>query len=649
MKHSVPAQLMKYGLAVLIVFFLGAAMEYFCHVPLLRSRQRGVTEISLDQVSAEGFERTGQGLLLTRDKGSISFGLDGAYVDQLIYGFEYNHLLNAKLYVCYYNEYGEADPDQDLILSDRNHKLVPCSSVKIGKRVDSVVLSIDKAELGEPGSREEAASLPLVITRLAVSNTLVINGCRLVFFWVLFGLLAYFWLCRGYLGQHPEAGFLAVCVSIGLLMIGSMPANKVGYDEETHLYRAMGLASYPSGMNINQTVFSLMIPNLDSWPENQPNSRMEQRLLREYLNEYGDYKQGDIHLEPVIPKGTIPAYLGQALVLKLCKGLHMPWGWMLMAGRLGNLFVYSILMYFAIKKTPVGKLVMAVIGLMPTSLFLACTYSYDPWVTGWIYLGSACFLRELLTPEKKITWKSYGFILLCFLLGCSPKAVYAPTVCITLLLPAKKFQDKRQRYLMQAGILLLLAALLSSFILPVLIAPKDTGDIRGGATSEAGQMSYILGHFFGYLKILFTNIFKTMPEMLFGRDIFSLQGHLAASPFTWLAAGLAGFVVVTDTKISSPEALKPWQKTWIFLMLGGCVLLVWTSMYIAYTEPGKVVIAGVQGRYYLPVLYLLYLLFQSRSVVARFKNMWYHTGVFVASASLLLATFWTTVMIPLCM
>lgn len=642
-------QWLKYGLAVLLVFVVGFALEYFCQVAVLRSPQRGVTELSLDGAAADGFERTDQGFLLTGDQGSLSIGLGGMYVDQFMYYFDYDHLLNAKAYVCYYNEYGEADPDQDLLIEDHNNKLAEVSCLKIGEKVESIVLAVDRSELGEPGTREEAANTPLTITGLAVSNTPRINGIRLGFFWVILGLGAFFWLFRGYLGNHLETGFLAVCLSVGILMICALPANKVGFDEETHLYRAMGIASFPHGMNINQTVFSLMVPNLDAWPDNQPGSAAEQKNLREYLNAYGDYKTGDIHLEPVIPKGTIPAYLGQALILKVCKGLGVPWGIMLTLGRLGNLFVYAALMYFAVRITPVGKGIMAVIGLMPTSMFLACTYSYDPWVTGWIYLGTACLLREILTPEKKITWKSYLGILACFLLGCSAKAVYAPMVLIALLLPSKKFADKKQKLLMRAGVLLLLAGLLSSFVLPVLIAPKDTGDIRGGATSEVGQMSYILGHFFGYFKILLVNIIRSMPKMLFGRDIFSVQGHLADSSFTWLAMGLAGYVVVTDTKISSPEALKGGQKLWIFLMLGGSALLIWTSMYIAYTVPGQLAIAGVQGRYYLPILYLFYLLFNSRLVIARFKNMWYHTGVLTVSAGLLLATMWVTVIVPMCL
>ncbi len=640
---------LKYVLAVVMVLVVGIGLEYFWNLPVLSQKNRGVAEISLDHAAADGFERTEKGLLLTADQGTISIGLNGTYVDRFVYQFEYDHLLNSKIYVCYYNAYGEADPDQDLLIEDRNNKLTDRSSVRIGKRVETIILSLDKSQLGEAGTREEAAAEPLYITGFQVRNVPAFNWCRVGFFWVILGLGSFFWLFRGYLARHLEMGFLVVCLAVGSLTICDMPANKVGFDEETHLYRAMGLASFPSGMNINQTVFSLMVPNLDSWPENQPGSAMEQKALRDYLNENGNYKTGEIHLEPQIPAGTIPAYLGQALVLKLCKGFHVPWGIMLTLGRFGNLFCYAALMYFAIRKTPVGKVIMTVIGLMPTSLFLACTYSYDPWVTGWIYLGTACLLKEILTPEKVITWKSWLFILLCFLLGCAAKAVYAPMVLIGLLLPAKKFDRREKKIIMRAGFLVLLAGLLASFVLPVLIAPSATGDIRGGETSEAGQMTYILGHFWGYLKVLFANIIPAMPKMLFGRDIFSVQGHLADSPFTWLAMGLSAYAVITDTRSSAGRGLGGWQKLWIFLMLGGSALLVWTSMYIAYTEPGRMVIAGVQGRYYLPILFLFYMLFNSRLIIARIKNIWYHTGVLAVSSGLLLATLWQTVIVPMCM
>ncbi|MDO5550577.1 MAG: hypothetical protein Q4F76_05355, partial [Lachnospiraceae bacterium] len=82
-------QWLKYGLAVLLVFVVGFALEYFCQVAVLRSPQRGVTELPLDGVSADGFERTDQGFLLTGDQGTLSIGLGGMYVDQFVYSFHY--------------------------------------------------------------------------------------------------------------------------------------------------------------------------------------------------------------------------------------------------------------------------------------------------------------------------------------------------------------------------------------------------------------------------------------------------------------------------------------------------------------------------------------------------------------------------------
>lgn len=643
------AHWLKYGIAFFLVVVLGFGLEYFCNVPVLKKENRGVLEIPLESVIAEGFAQTEDGFLLTGDRGKLTIALEGRYVDRFVYSFTYDYLLNLKAYVCYYNAYGEADPGQDILLEDFNPLHLGRSSLKIGRKTDSIVLAVDRAELEGLHKQDGKEMSPLLITGFSVENVPAFNWYRLGFFWVVLGLGAFFWLFRGYLGRHLEAGFLAVCLSVGIFMIYALPVNKIGYDEEVHLYRVMGLASFPQGMNIDQTIFNFMQTSLDTWPKNQPGSAMEQQALREYLNQNSNYKSGSIYIDADMPPITIPSYLPMALALKLCKGFSVPWGIMFTLGKLGNLLVYAFLMYEAIKRTPAGKVIMCVIGLLPSSLFMACTYSYDPWVMGWLYLGTACFLKELLTPEKKISAKSYLGILACFLLGCSAKAVYAPMVLIALLLPAGKFKDERQKWLMRAGIVLLFLGLMSSFVLPVLLAPKATGDARGGATSEVGQMSYVLGHFFGYLQILFYNIFANLPKMVFGKDIFSVQGHLADCPYTWFAMGLVAYVVITDTRITTQSFLKLGQKFWIFLMLGASILLVWTSMYIAYTVPGQVVIAGVQGRYYLPILYLLYLLVNSRLVVARMKNMWYHTGVLAASAGLLLATVWVTVIVTMCL
>lgn len=644
-------QILSCLIAALLVLAIGVLCEYACNMRVLSlpREQRGVFAVADGNIRADGFVKTEKGWELTEEKGTLTVELGGWYIDKLSYSYDYSHLLNATAYVCYYNGYGEADPEQDLVIEDRNSKLVSTSFLNIGEKVAHVQLTISREELGESGSREAAAREPLTVTGFEIRNMAEVHWIRMGFFWAAFGLAAFFWIFRRSIGKRIEIGFAAACLTIGILMVSALPVTKVGYDEETHFMRAMEIASFPWGMNLSPAAWNKMIPSLDDWPENQPGSREEEKQIEAYFNEEGDYKTGTVHPDVTVPAGSVPAYLGQAVLLKAGKGLGLPLASLIRLGRLGNLLVYCAIMFFAVKKTPVGKAIMAVIGLLPTSLFMACIYGYDASVTAWIYLSAAWMLKEILTPQEKITWKSYGIILVTFVLGCGSKAVYAPLILIGLLLPKSKFQDKRQMIAMRAGFILVLLGLMASFVLPVLIAPKEVGDVRGGATSEAGQMFYVLGHPLAYAVILLKNILHQLPNFTFGKDIFSVQGHLAEGGFTWLSGILAVYVIVTDTRSAAPETLRGRQKLWIFLTLAAAVALVWTSMYIAYTVPGSLVIAGVQGRYYLPVLFLFYLLFNSRAVIARIENVWYHTGVLTASAAVLLITMWQTVIAPCCL
>ena len=44
------------------------------------------------------------------------------------------------------------------------------------------------------------------------------------------------------------------------------------------------------------------------------------------------------------------------------------------------------------------------------------------------------------------------------------------------------------------------------------------------------------------------------------------------------------------------------------------VALIWTALYLSYTEVGEEVIAGVQARYYLPFFLLLFICFQNKKI-----------------------------------
>ena len=118
-----------YLTAAVLVLAAGFICEYACNMKVLSldRTQRGIIPVREENVTAEGFTKTDRGWELTEDKGILTVSLDGQYIEKIAYLYDYAHLLSARVYVCYYNEYGEADPEQDLILEDRNSSLLTAS------------------------------------------------------------------------------------------------------------------------------------------------------------------------------------------------------------------------------------------------------------------------------------------------------------------------------------------------------------------------------------------------------------------------------------------------------------------------------------------------------------------------------------------
>ena len=70
--------------------------------------------------------------------------------------------------------------------------------------------------------------------------------------------------------------------------------------------------------------------------------------------------------------------------MSLARLFKMSFGNIYILGRLVNLIVYVTTMTFAIRKIKKGKILLSVIGLLPTVMFLSSTISYDPFVLSFI-------------------------------------------------------------------------------------------------------------------------------------------------------------------------------------------------------------------------------------------------------------------------
>ena len=492
-------------------------------------------------------------------------------------------------------------------------------------------------------------------------------------------------LFRAYLAKRLELCFLIIALTMGGLMCGALPRDKIGYDDEEHLKAVLDMAVWPGSAHISDTIYSQLSVNEFSSILITPGSFEEMRDVDAYLAGTGDYRSGSHVFDHYLMKNRAPAYGAMALAMKLSMLLGLSWPLVIMAARAANLLMYIILMYIAIRKVPVGKLLLFVIGLFPQNIFMACTFSYDPFVTGCLFCGMAFMLSAFLgSSEKEIRpgvitdrslVKDYALSAFFMFLGCLPKAVYAPLL-LMLCAPAvqaliDRLRKKRDEgpgisvFLLSA---LVFAILVASFILPTVIAPSETGDLRGGATSEVSQVGYILSDPLGYAGLLIGQMISWIPQCFIGPDCTTFMGGIVSGTTGFRGFWIPYFLLILGSCLEPlmrgmRYLMKAMEKLWILLMILGSSVLIWTSMYVAFTEPGADSIAGVQGRYFIPLMFPLYLVLSSlllplneriRSTeggAAKLETaggLWYYL-MMIAAALLLWLSITVTVIIKFCL
>ena len=87
------------------------------------------------------------------------------------------------------------------------------------------------------------------------------------------------------------------------------------------------------------------------------------------------------------------AYLPSIVAVALLRTVDAPIPLIFFAGRLASLLVFVGTYYLAIRLIPVGKQVLFVLGLFPTTLLLASSYSADPMPVALAILALSLTLR----------------------------------------------------------------------------------------------------------------------------------------------------------------------------------------------------------------------------------------------------------------
>lgn len=574
--------------AVVVILILTAVIELICNLPAIRGGYDDLDLTKYMTVEEEG----------NREKYVISYTpSEKKYVKEIKLTGAFDRIEEYLIQVEAYNSFGKEIEKKYV---DRVNPEYTEFYTTIDENVKSLEIKINKSEKTQ-------------LNAVSCTNKIVFNKYRELFFIVLFSL-AYLFLFEKRIYKRLEYIFAIYAMLFGILIITYSQTQFASWDEKIHFESAYSLAY---GKEIQWTEGSLALQQASIIG---CNTKEEFAELREYINTSGKIFSYTEKKDEVLPSYKVLAYIPQALFIRLGIILKLPLVWIYALGKIGNLLLYVITMFFAIRLARTKKLFLMFLAMMPTSIFLAASYTYDTVVFSFVTLGCVLWANAFFYQREKTDVKNIILMVFLFSVGCFSKAVYIPLILIILLLPMIKKASRKKKLILGIGILLILGLVMMTFVLPTLtstVAKNVTfgGDSRGGDTGVVRQLISMIKHPWASVKLMLGSVIKLdnfrnlgYPEAdnyFFGNLMFfNLASHGILSD-KWCALWIPLLVILILCEDSEKHRyiMKVWDKIVLTVAGLGTIFLIWLALYLDFTPVGEDYISGVQARYYLPLLY----------------------------------------------
>lgn len=434
--------------------------------------------------------------------------------------------------------------------------------------------------------------------------------------------------------EKIEIIIFLVILSIGSVYVTTLPVScGISWDDEAHFHNALMLSHILDG-RMTQADADIL--------NGFVNTALEHNIYEEEAHEEwvstlnADQKSGiwgpDARIKPTIQNWV---YIPSAIGLTIGRALGLPYSMSFVLGKWCNLLVYAVLIYCSIRKLKSGKMIAAVVSLLPPCILMASSYSRDPWMIGFIMLGFSYFISEIQDKEKKINLWDMIVMVGAFTIGVAPKAVYVPLVMICFFMPKEKFKNEKLCKRFRIGVLVATLILLATFAVPfVLSSGGAIEDTRGGTdVNAAAQTMYILQNPMKYLALLFGFLWD-YASLEATRNSLTYLHYFGTADYALLLEVLLFVVVFTDrTEIDGTVKWQP--KVVTLIMAYGAICLAATAMYIAYTPYKADTILGCQYRYILQIMFPVLYVIGSVPIENRMRKDWYR-GIILGILSFIL-------------
>lgn len=406
-----------------------------------------------------------------------------------------------------------------------------------------------------------------------------------------------------------ELLYLVCAVALGGLFFVFIPEFETP-DEQRHIHTAYNVSNMILGYKYDDDIEMRVID-------------YEQRFLadrfdRNRYNEYvGQLIRGyGVDNDETVMLGNTP--LGVQKYLYFVSGVGITIGRLLSFGTVPTYFLGSLLnyiffvlvMFYSIKKIPIGKVAVLLIAILPMTLQQATSYSYDCVVISMGTLLVALSLKIAYSDKNK---KSEIAILIGTMLLFIPvKSCAYSMLALIVLIPIRKLWKKERKTsrILLTGLVFSYCAVIIPIIFNFLFPSEDAG-MMSGYIEWANEPGYTIGQLLSNPKRCLNIIYSTILTNISYYIHTMVGGYLG-----WLVIPIPWFVTLILLTTLFISIMKTEDdniniSTKSRCLLGSvCIIsicFVMAGLLFSWTPASYTVIQGVQGRYFIPILLLMLL------------------------------------------
>lgn len=331
------------------------------------------------------------------------------------------------------------------------------------------------------------------------------------------------------------------------------------------------------------------------------------------------------------PVNTIPSvYFLPATGITVARIMGLNSVYLVLFGRTANLILFILFGTLGIYFLPKFKEFIFLVSLLPTTIELAASYSYDAvMISSMIFFVSYVFY--LAHEKKEFGIKDLVIVSLIAGLVLPCKMVYFPMLLLLFSIPMYKFKfrGKVDGKIKKENITFFLASavvVLLIWVFAMYLVNRST--VVGYSTSTAsslewaGEESYTIGYllhnklkavklFYNTLLLQFEYYHKTM----FGAYLGHADDVVGIPYIGFLVLNIGMIFSVFGEAKEKQLLVKERVLTGISIFF--VIFLVLLSMLIAWTPISSEFIEGVSGRYFIPILLPLLMICRNNKIVIK--------------------------------